>query len=366
MRDENNANEDGAVDRGIPDVGVGNNRHSGASHKIVFVGICIVVVLLLIAVNGGFKKDSEAVEEMKNTSTSLVNRLGDPPPIPQGETLKTEPQKEEPAERKVIKTGNRGAAVEDEGITPEERKMQGSVLGEVKGKRSGINTLAGATSDGDISKSGLGSKLTPSKIGGTSATLMQDRSFFVTRGSFIDCALETAISSDQAGMTSCRITNDIYSTDGKVLLVERGSRATGQYKGGLENGRARIFVLWERVETPNGVLIDINSPGTDALGRSGHAGYVDTHFFDRFGNAILLSLIDDFSTAWSSKVNDGRSSEQMNFNSTSENAQDMAEIALEHSIDIPATLNKNQGDHISIFVARDLDFRGVYEFAIVK
>jgi type IV secretion system protein VirB10 len=38
----------------------------------------------------------------------------------------------------------------------------------------------------------------------------------------------------------------------------------------------------------------------------------------------------------------------------------MAAKALENSINIPPTLYKNQGERVAIFVARDLDFRGVY------
>lgn len=50
-------------------------------------------------------------------------------------------------------------------------------------------------------------------------------------------------------------------------------------------------MLWTRVETPNGVIVEIDSPGTDPLGRSGHDGYIDNHFWQRFGGAMLLSLL---------------------------------------------------------------------------
>ena len=45
--------------------------------------------------------------------------------------------------------------------------------------------------------------------------------------------------------------------------------------------------------TPRGGAIDLASPAADALGRSGFGGDLDNRFFERFGSAILLSLVDD-------------------------------------------------------------------------
>ena len=55
------------------------------------------------------------------------------------------------------------------------------------------------------------------------------------------------------------------------------------------------------------------------------------------------------------------SGQTFNFESTSEAAQDMATEALKNSINIPPTGYINQGTQITVFVARDVDFSGVYE-----
>ncbi|MFR1026550.1 MAG: TrbI/VirB10 family protein [Parasutterella sp.] len=72
---------------------------------------------------------------------------------------------------------------------------------------------------------------------------------------------------------------DVYSANGRVLLIERGSKAIGEYKGAVENGLNRIFVLWTQIQTPKGVRVNIDSPATDALGGSGMAGEIDFHWW---------------------------------------------------------------------------------------
>jgi len=49
----------------------------------------------------------------------------------------------------------------------------------------------------------------------------------------------------------------------------------------------------------------LSSPGTDSLGRSGVDGFVDTHFWERFGAGLLLSVIDDAFQIASAKAQNG-------------------------------------------------------------
>ena len=177
-----------------------------------------------------------------------------------------------------------------------------------------------------------------------------------------DCTLETRLVSSVSGMVRCVQSRDLYSDNGKVLLVERGTTWTGQYRGlDMKPGVRRLFVLWERARTPAGVVVYPNSPGTDPLGGGGLEGEIDTHFWERFGAAILISLIDDVAalTLQARQVR-GDNNTVVSFPSTQAAGQRMAEKALEPTVNIPPTLYKHHGDPIGIFVARDLDFSKVY------
>lgn len=387
------------ADRGMPSINQRGKSGGGVMQKVVAAGGAVVVILALIAVNGGFSSNEKPVERAPASSDAIGNRLGPAPELPEPPAPR-EPTRDEPEQPEIIRTGQvapppapsyptNNRRQEDQPPTPQERKAGSSLLafGSVsrsggQGGQSGMSAEERARQmaleqtsgqggggammggmGGDAERAdGLGAALEPTQLDGTRASLIADRNMFVTKGAFLDCALETAISSDVPGMTSCRLTRDVYSTSGKVLLLERGSRIVGQYQGGLQRGQARIFVVWNRIETPTGVVVNLDSPGTDALGRSGHGGYVDTHFWERFGGAIMLSLIDDVGTYVANEASSsGSGGNQIQFGGTAEAAKNASSIALENSINIPPTLVKHQGDHINVFVARDLDFRGVYD-----
>ena len=190
-----------------------------------------------------------------------------------------------------------------------------------------------------------------SAIGQAKARRLGDRNFLILAGASIGCVLQTAMDSATPGFVSCLIPQDVYSDNGAVVLMEKGTRVLGGYRSSLKQGQARLFVLWTRAVTPNGIAIDLASPASDALGRAGFDGDIDRHFWDRFGGALLLSVVDDSSSAIAGG-NTGREAARL--------PSDAAGIAVQHSIDMPPTLRKPQGSEVAIFAAEDFDFSAVY------
>jgi type IV secretion system protein VirB10 len=200
--------------------------------------------------------------------------------------------------------------------------------------------------------------LTPALTPAAVARVLPSRSLVLPQGSFIDCTLETAIDSTLPGMTTCVTATDTFGADGKVVLLERGSQLVGETRGVVEEGAARVFVLWTEARTPTGVVIPLASPGTDELGRSGLQGRVDRHFWQRFGAAMLISIINAGATV-AAQSGGGA----IIYDPTE--SQDVASEVLQQTLRIAPQVIKNQGDRIEVLVARDLDFRSVYELRSV-
>lgn len=185
------------------------------------------------------------------------------------------------------------------------------------------------------------------------ATQLANLPTLISQGSTIPAVLETAINSDLPGYTRALVSRDVRGFDGKAVLLPRGSRLIGQYKNAMSVGQARVFIIWTRIIRPDGVSIQIGSPGGDSLGRGGMTGDVNSHFFARFGGAVLLSLLN---IAGAAAV--GAPSTQILIGSPQSAASAAAGVTSQDS-QIPPTINVPQGAPINIFVARDLDFAAV-------
>ena len=193
------------------------------------------------------------------------------------------------------------------------------------------------------------------------AGLLGNRSLTMPKGVLFTCSLKTRVISATSGFVACQVQRNVFSDDGKVVLAERGSHLDGEYRVvQVRPGVTRIPVLWTRLRTPNGVTVDLDSPGTGALGESGIGGYVDNRWPERIGAAMLVSLIDDAVKIVATDANPATGSTTVLLPSTTAAGSKLAEKVLEATINIPPLLYQNQGSVVGVYVARDVDFSKVY------
>jgi type IV secretion system protein VirB10 len=356
--------------RGIPQVG---RARRGNKWLLLFLIAAAVVLAISLGVHqalGNLRSRNTGKEEPKGAAPALPTMTRDAfaaqhqamPELP----APTDPKAPPPPAVNAPLTPEQQAALQ---LASRRRHApllatvhQGSSAEAAQGQafaQPGAAAGAGARTGG----SSLGNALTATRGNAVSASVLAHPHLTITEGTFIDCVLVTAINSQQPGMTSCMLTRDIYSTDGQVLLLEKGSRVVGQYQSAqLRQGLDRIFVLWTRVETPQGIVVNIDSPSTDQLGRSGADGVVNNHFWARFGSALLISFVNDIGQYESAKQQGGGNTLNLG-SSAAGGSNDAVSTILQNTVNIPPTLDKAQGGHISIFVSRDLDFSNVYQLA---
>lgn len=218
---------------------------------------------------------------------------------------------------------------------------------------SGAGSAPVARPFGEAKSGGNGNDDFAARLSGTGTTATATSSFdaatTVTQGTLIPAVLETAIDTDVPGYVRAIVSTDVRSFDGKHVLVPRSSRLIGQYKSGMSAGQKRAYVIWTRLIRPDGVSVNIGSPAIAFGGETGLPGKVNSHFFERFGSAMLLSVVGGLSSLVSSGTSVVIGS----------GGQSAAAAAVQNSSSVGPTIRVHQGEPIRVFTAKDLDFSQV-------
>lgn len=228
--------------------------------------------------------------------------------------------------------------------------------------------IAGMEGSGTGGSSGAGAAVAQARASESSAQFLGNPDALLVRGTYLRCVLESRIVTDIPGFTSCIVTEPVYSINGRSLLLPKGSKILGRYQQGADI--ARVAVVWDRIITPGGIDVMMQSPGVDGLGGAGHPGDYDGHWASKITSALLISLISD-AFSWAAAEHGPPSTatlvgpggvtvvEQPFESATARSMERLATQALARSANRQGTVTINQGTVVNVYVAQDVDFSGV-------
>jgi type IV secretion system protein VirB10 len=226
---------------------------------------------------------------------------------------------------------------------------------------------AGESGSGDRGEGSSKTRGSLSNLGGTSfapakAYLAPAGKYLVKHSTYTRCALYTEIVTGHPGLIECRLTDPLYSSDGSTVIADAGDRLTGEQTVEMGQGQVSVFTTWNELETQSGVRARLDSLGAGPMGASGTDAWIDHHYMQRFGGAVMLSIIKDTLQAASNATQkNGSGSGGYTVNNSEENVESMASKTLDSTINIPDTGYVLPGTVITVIVARDIDFSSVFE-----
>lgn len=188
-------------------------------------------------------------------------------------------------------------------------------------------------------------------------------SFRISKGHNILCTLQTKIDTSYPGITTCLIAKPVYSDDGKLVLIEKGSLVTGEQASDLK-GTSRAFVTWNEIKTPNNIVIRVDSPMGDSLGATGIEGKINRQTLNKFFLGTMISVIKRTEDYLVNKHRKEDSAVTINngdmINDQADQLNQLAENLNQEFIE-KRTLVVNPGTLVNIQLSQDLDFSSVYE-----
>ncbi|MEQ4258899.1 TrbI/VirB10 family protein [Pseudomonas syringae] len=205
-----------------------------------------------------------------------------------------------------------------------------------------------------------------SNLGGTTfapakAYLAPNRKYLVSHNTYTRCALYTEIISTHPGLVDCRLTDPLYSADGSTVIAEAGDKLTGEQTVQVGPGETSVFTTWTELETRSGARAKLDSLGAGPMGASGTEAWINRHYMQRFGGAVMLSFIQDALQAASNTTQKSSGTGGYTVNNSEKNVESMADKALDSTINIPDTAHLLPGTVMTVIVARDIDFSSVFE-----
>lgn len=174
----------------------------------------------------------------------------------------------------------------------------------------------------------------------------------VAQGTSIPAVLESAVDTARPSIVRALVRADVRGFDGTHVLIPRGSRLIGEVRPDVQLGQKRANIIWTRLIRPDGITMAVGSLASDPLGRGGVRGKVETHFWDRFGGALLQSTLE---IGASLAARSGGGSSVVLLPGSVSSVSSAASTASRPS-DVPPTIQVPAGKTISVSVARDLDF----------
>ena len=192
------------------------------------------------------------------------------------------------------------------------------------------------------------------------ATALGDLRFRVLKGKVIQGVTESAIDSDLPGMIRGHVTEDVFGAQGDIPLIHNGDELIGEYRSGdIRNGQTTLYTVWTRLRLQSGITVNLDSAGSDPLGRAGMSGPVDHHYLERYGSAILMSSISAGAALVGVNGEDRYNSVSVFRQGASASFAQTASSELQQNMAIQNSIRPPQGTPISIMVNKDISFEDV-------
>ncbi|MHB9541857.1 TrbI/VirB10 family protein (plasmid) [Pseudomonas amygdali pv. morsprunorum] len=305
-------------------------------------------------------KEEKDKRDANRGSTDQGHAASVPPPPGQNTPIVETPRQRKLGAAMFVTSedamGTGAADTQPQQPTNDQPSLPPSLLADVQGgSSSGLGGESSTRKRSSLSDLG-GTTFAPAK-----AYLAPNRKYLVSHNTYTRCALYTEIISTHPGLVDCRLTDPLYSADGSTVIAAAGDKLTGEQTVEVGPGETSVFTTWTEIETQSGVRAKLDSLGAGPMGASGTEAWINRHYMQRFGGAVMLSFIQDALQAASNTTQKSSGSGGYTVNNSEQNVESMANKALDSTINIPDTAHLLPGTVITVIVARDIDFSSVFE-----
>ena len=180
----------------------------------------------------------------------------------------------------------------------------------------------------------------------------------VAEGTIIDAVLTNRLDGGTSSPVNCMVTNSLYSTDGRRVLVPAGARILGETRAVEGWGETRLAVSFHRIVMPDGSSVPLDHfRGLNQLGDAGLRDRVDRHYWSTFGGAAAVGLVGGLSQLLGNVAlgsGDGDRTVVVAGGSADAASQAAAQTLSQFLNRMP-TITIREGHRVKVYVTRDVN-----------
>lgn len=178
--------------------------------------------------------------------------------------------------------------------------------------------------------------------------------YLLPQGTIIETVLVNRINGEFPGPVICQVSSNVYSHDGKELLIPAGTRVIGAAKAVGDRHQQRISVEFTRLLFPDLYSISLKDfTGLDQQGATALHDKTDNHILSKVGGVLAVGLLGGLAEEGTGSA--------LTANGLDEMRQGVAsEAGLEGMMMFQGTMNQlptiiiREGTRVKIFVDQDL------------
>jgi type IV secretory pathway VirB10-like protein len=151
------------------------------------------------------------------------------------------------------------------------------------------------------------------------------------QGQNLDCVLLHKLVADtEESPVIAAVSKDFFDASGKYVAIPSGTRVIGRSQVVNYNGASRLYVWFDRIILPNGISVALPQSGSamDVQGSLGIVSNIDRHFWQKYGSAIFVGLLDGLGGLAQANTSDTQM--RYMFGRSSENFGEINKLSLIH------------------------------------
>ena len=173
-------------------------------------------------------------------------------------------------------------------------------------------------------------------------------------GTILETVLTNQLDGSFSGPVNCMVTTNVYSRDGRHLLISQGSRVLGEVRKVETFGQERLAAFFHRLIMPDGYAVDLDKfQGLNQIGETGLRDQVNHHYLQVFGVSLAIGAIAGL----------GESNSRTGFDRSAADAYEQAGATslsrsslriLDRYLNVMPSFTIREGHRVKIYLSEDL------------